>query len=212
MFWNCMVIANQNLIWGMVWFKNWRNLEISCLCSKSIIIISEEYSWQMKWRASKALSRSECSVDSNNWHTLGTISGRLANFPILKEIVLMREKAVSLMTGDWSSKAERHSRFRDSTNTAGKRWKWVLMLLSRMQPLWTRLFSSVKINKHIMMIYIYNLLFKRNVWEAFSPMFVSFVSTKTRCRWKFGLSWGLLLNFPRFYKTLSKLKHYYMGL
>ena len=108
----------------------------------------------MKWRASKALSRSECSVDSNIWHTLGTISGQLANFPILNEIVLMREKAVSLMTGDRSSKAERHSRFRDSTNTAGKRWKWVLMLLSRMRPLWTRLFSSVKMNKHVMMIYI----------------------------------------------------------
>ena len=181
----------------MVWFKNWTNLEISCLCSKSIIIISEEYSWQMKRRASKALSRSECSVDSNIWHTLGTISGQLANFPILNEIVLMREKAVSLMTGDGSSKAERHSRFRDSTNTAGKRWKWVLMLLSRMRPLWTRLFSSVKINKHVMMIYIQFITRE----EAFSPMFVSFVSTKTRCRWKFGLSWGLLLNFPRFYKN-----------
>ncbi len=43
----------------------------------------------------------------------------------------MREIAVSLMTGDGSSKAETHSLFREATNSAGKKWKWVFMLASR---------------------------------------------------------------------------------
>jgi len=47
----------------------------------------------------------------------------------------MRENAVSPMAGEESSKAERHSLFRKSTNSAEKSWKWVFMLLSRMQPL-----------------------------------------------------------------------------
>ncbi len=138
-----------NLIMGLAWVKNSANLGISSLCSSSIFAISRAYSWQMKWRTSKAFSASNFSFEFNILHTLGTISGQLANFSILNVIVLMRENAVSLMTGDGSSKAERHSLFREATNLAGKRWKWVFMLASRMQPLWTRVFSSINKNRKV---------------------------------------------------------------